>query len=105
MFRRVRDKMLVVSLCLAGAGILACVGALFDGFVSGGSIMAFLAATVPLGLAIIGVLLGFAWVCDKCETYLRRRADRLALKRRRDAATAGRSSARTAPVLRKWHGQ
>jgi hypothetical protein len=105
MFRRVRDKMLVVSLCLAGAGVLACIGALFDGLVSGGSIMAFLAATVPLGLVIVGVLIGFAWACDKCETYLRRRADRLAQKRRRDVSTPGRTSSRAAPVVRKWHGQ
>ena len=104
MFRRVRNKMLVVSLSLAAAGMLACMGALFDGLVSGGSIMAFLVATVPLGLGIMGVLLGFVWVCDKCESHLSRRADRLALSRRRAASTPKPTSSRVVPVIRKWHG-
>jgi hypothetical protein len=105
MSRHVRNKMLVVSFSLGAAGILACLGALFDSLVAEGSVFAFLAAIVPLGLAIVGVLVGFAWLCDQCETYLRRRADSLALKRRHAPSTPGRTSSRASPVVRKWHGQ
>ena len=99
--------MLAVSLSLAAAGILACVGALFDSLVAEGSIMGFLAATVPLGLAIVGVLVGFVWLCDKCESYLTRRAaDRLARKRHRVRSTPIPGFSRAASSIRKkWHGQ
>jgi hypothetical protein len=106
MFHRVRNKMLVVSLSLATAGILACLGALFDSLVADGSILTFLAATVPLGLAIVGVLAGFAWLCDKCESYLRWRvAGRLTRTRHRVRSTPMPGFSRTASSVKKWHGQ
>ena len=97
--------MVVVSFCLGAAGILACLGALFDSLVAQGSIMAVLAATVPLGLAIVGVMMGFAWVCDKCEGYLNRRADRRAARRRRVPSTPKPTFSRAALSMKKWHGQ
>jgi hypothetical protein len=105
MFHRMRNKMLVVSLSLAAAGILACLGALFDSLVANGSILAFLAATVPLGLAIAGVLAGFAWVCEKCESYFRRLPERRAAKRRRFPSTRKPPFFRAATSMRTWHGQ
>jgi cytochrome bd-type quinol oxidase subunit 2 len=103
MIRRVRNNMLVVSLSLGAAGILACMGALFDSLVAEGSIFGFLAATVPLGLAIVGILMGFAWLCDKCESYLSRRARRLAARRR--LPTTVKSAYGVISVTKKWHGQ
>ena len=63
------NKVLAISFILAAAGILACIAALFDNLVPKGSLLAFLAAMIPLGVAIIGVLIAFAWFCDKCEDY------------------------------------
>lgn len=63
------NKMLALSFILAAAGILACVAALFDNLVPKGSLLAFLAAVIPLGVVIVGVLIAFAWFCDKCEDY------------------------------------
>jgi hypothetical protein len=105
MFRRVRNKMLVVSLCLGAAGILACAGALFDGLVAEGSILSFLAATVPLGLAIVGVLMGFAWACETSERYFSRRAGRQAARSPRFRSQPKPTPYEAPHTRKKWHGQ
>jgi hypothetical protein len=71
------EKTIVISMILGTAGILACVAAIFNIDVPKGSLTAFLAAIIPLGLAIIGILVGFTWVCDKCNDYFKRRSNRL----------------------------
>jgi hypothetical protein len=63
------NKVLAISFVLAAAGILACIAALFDNLVPKGSLLAFLAAMIPLGLLIVGILIAFVWLCDKCEDY------------------------------------
>jgi hypothetical protein len=70
------NRIFAVSLCLAAAGGLACLAALYNAFVPRGSVVAFLAATVPLALAIGAVVVGFVWVCEKIEDCLAQRADR-----------------------------
>jgi hypothetical protein len=70
------NRIFAISLCLAAAGGLACLAALYNIVVPRGSFVAFLAATVPLGIAVVGVLLGFIWLCEQCEDYLSRRAER-----------------------------
>ena len=60
------------ALRLAAAGILACIAALLDNFVPQGSLLAFSPRWLPLGWRSLGVMVGFAWVCDKCEDLLER---------------------------------
>ena len=70
-------RVLVTSIALAAAGVLACIAALFDALVPKGSLWAFFAALVPLALVIIGILFGFVKACEKCEDWLHGRRDRL----------------------------
>jgi hypothetical protein len=74
---RGRNKLIVISFSLAAAGMLACIAALYDMFVPKGSVVAFLAAIIPLGAAILVVMAAFTWACDKCEDYLSGHLDRL----------------------------
>ena len=66
------NKLIAVSSAMAAAGILTCAGALLDVFIPGGSLVGFLTRMVLLGLAVIGVVIGYTWVCDKCESYFNR---------------------------------
>jgi hypothetical protein len=77
MCRRAWNKMIVVSVSLAAAGMLACVAALVDALAPKGSALGFAAAMVAVGAAIALVVSGYVWVCDRCEDYLSRRTNRL----------------------------
>jgi hypothetical protein len=44
------------------------------------SLAAFLASMALLGLAVAGVLIGYTWACDRCESYFNGRLDRLLSK-------------------------
>jgi hypothetical protein len=54
---------------MAAAGILTCAVALLDVFIPAGSLVGFLAKMALLGLAVTGVVIGYTWLCDKCESY------------------------------------
>ena len=71
------NKLIAISSALAAAGILACAGALLDAFIPRGSVLGFLTWMVVLGIIIIGTVVGYTWVCDKCEGYFNGRLDRL----------------------------
>lgn len=71
------NKLIAISWALAAAGVLACAGALLDTFIPRGSVLGFLAWTVVLGVIIIGTVVGYTWVCDKCEDYVNGPRDRL----------------------------
>ena len=71
------NKLIGVSSALAAAGVLACAAALGDVFMPRGSLSGFLTNMVLLGLAVAGVVIGYTWVCDKCESYFNGRLDRL----------------------------
>ena len=71
------NKLIAVSCALAAAGVLACAGALLDAFIPRGSVLGFLTWMVVLGIIIIGTLVGYTLVCDKCESYFNGRLDRL----------------------------
>jgi hypothetical protein len=75
---QLKNKVLVVSLALAVAGILTCAGALFDVFMPRGSAMAFLGEMVLLGLVACGLVIAFTWLCDKWESHVDDRLERLA---------------------------
>ena len=62
---------------MAVAGILACAVAILDVSLPRGSIVGFLTKMTLLGVAVTGILIGYTWVCDKCESYLHGRLDRL----------------------------
>ncbi len=64
-----KNKMLVVSLSLAAAGVLACVAAVYDSLVPKGSLWAFLATMVPMGLLVAIIIVGFVWLCERWESY------------------------------------
>ena len=115
------NKMVAASLSLAAAGVLACVAAVFDCFVPKASVGAFVAAMVPLGMAIAAVVVGFVWLCEKCEGYFKEYTDRLfrtrlpgprveSKKDGCDEATGSparpkKSSSRTISITTQWHGQ
>ena len=81
-----------MSFTLAAAGVLMCAVALLDVFIPRGSIIGFLASMALLGLIVTGVVIGYTWVCDKCESYFSGRLDRLLSRgkpNRSDAANLG----------------
>ena len=71
------NKLTAISSALAAAGILACAGALLDAFIPRGSVLGFLTWIVVLGIIVIGTVVGYTWVCDKCESFFSGRLDRL----------------------------
>ena len=86
------NKLIVVSLGLAVVGVLMCAVALLDVFIPRGSLAGFLASMALLGLIVTGVVIGYTWACDKCESYFSGRLDRLLSRgkpNRSDAATLG----------------
>ena len=86
------NKLIAISSALAAAGILACAGALLDAFIPRGSVLGFLTWMVVLGIIIIGTVVGYTWVCDKCESYFNGRLDRLLSRsklKRSDAVNPG----------------
>jgi len=86
------NKLIAVSLGLAVAGVLMCAVALLDVFIPRGSIAGFLVSMALLGLIVTGIVVGYTWACDKCESYFNGRLDRLLSRgkpNRSDAATLG----------------
>jgi hypothetical protein len=73
MWWQARNKMLVVSLSLAAAGMLACIAAVYDSFVPKGSLVAFFATMLPLGLLVAGLVVVFVWLCERFESTPERR--------------------------------
>jgi hypothetical protein len=70
-------KVIVGSFVLGFAGIMTCISALLSDIVPTWSVTAFIAVLVPLGLAIVSILAGFVWLCDKFEDYLNKKDDQL----------------------------
>jgi len=70
-------KVIVSSFALGVAGIMTCISALLSDLVPTWSVLAFIAVLIPLGLAIVGILAGFVWLCDKCEEYFNEKKDKL----------------------------
>jgi hypothetical protein len=77
MYAHPMNRLITVSSALAVAGILTCIAVLLDVTMPHGSLAAFLASMVFLGLAVTGVMIGFTWACDKCESYVGERLDRI----------------------------
>ena len=89
------NKLIVVSLGMAVVGVLMCAVALLDVFIPRGAIVGFLASMALLGLIVTGVVVGYTWACDKCESYFSGRLDRVLSKRkqkRSDRANLGAAS-------------
>ena len=59
-----KNRVLIISLALAGSGILTCGLALSDIFLPRGSAMVVLASIPLLGIVVLGVLIIFAWTCE-----------------------------------------
>jgi ABC-type Fe3+ transport system permease subunit len=70
------SKLIAVSCALAAAGILACAVAIIDVVMPRGSLVGFLAGMALLGLVVTAVVIGYTWVCDKCERWFERRFHR-----------------------------
>lgn len=70
-------KVIVSSFVLGVAGIMTCISALLNDIVPAWSVLAFIAVLIPLALAIIAILAGFIWLCDKCENYFADRTDKI----------------------------
>ena len=91
------NKLTVVSLGLAVAGVLMCAAALLDVFIPRGSIVGFLASMALLGLIVTGVVIGYTWACDKCESYFNERLDRRLSKSERNRSDAVNLGAAASP--------
>jgi hypothetical protein len=70
------NKLIAASCALAAAGMLACAVAILDVFMPKGSLAGFLVGMALLALAVTGVVIGYIWVCEKCERYFKRRFHR-----------------------------
>jgi len=70
-------KVIVSSFILGVAGIMTCISALLSDLVPTWSVLAFIAVLISLELAIVGILAGFVWLCDKCEEYFNEKKDKL----------------------------
>jgi hypothetical protein len=112
------NRLIVASCALAAAGILACGFAVLHVLTPIGSILDFLAGVVLLALVVVGVMIGYSWICEKCEDLPEERLDRILAAgkanrpgageswRRPEAGTAGdRPDARDAPQQFRSRGQ
>jgi hypothetical protein len=100
------NKLIAVSFALALAGVLMCAVALLDVFIPRGSVAGFLASMALLGLIVTGVVIGYTWVCEKCESYFNERIDRRLARnkpKRSDEGNPG-SSASPRPAERRVIG-
>ena len=70
-------KVIVGSFVLGFAGIMTCISALLSDIVPTWSVLAFIAVLIPLGLAFVGILAGFVWLCDKFEDYQNEKKDKM----------------------------
>ena len=77
---------------------LACLAAIFDYAVPSGSTWWTLAALVPLGLAIAGIVVGFARVCDGCEEYFNGNVERKSASKDRDRIVIHMSEQRSTTI-------
>ena len=98
------NKLTVISLALAAGGVLTCAGALLDVFIPSGSLVGFLARMLVLGFAITGVVIGFTWSCDKCESYFSGRLDRLLDGSKQDPSDAEKPGTVVGPRLPETRG-
>jgi len=89
MYWQAKNKMLVVSLSLAAAGMLACIAAVYDSFVPKGSLLAFLATMLPLGLLVAGIIAVFVWLCERFEGTPERRDEQRSKLRPPEFPTTG----------------
>ena len=71
------NRLIAASCALAAAGILACGFALLHILTPIGSMLDFLAGIVLLALVVVGVMIGYSWVCKKCEDLPEKRLDRI----------------------------
>ncbi len=60
-------KILVVGTALATGGILTGIAAIYFHAIPGLSLVASLGATISFCLAIVGTMVGFAWLCEKLD--------------------------------------
>jgi hypothetical protein len=67
MKRRFSNRLLTTSLALASAGTLTCIGAMLDVLMPAISTLQFLAWLCLAGVAVLLVLLGFSWACNKAD--------------------------------------
>src|SRR5271165_2448592 len=87
------NKLIAASFALAAAGILTCAAAFLDALMPRGSLVAFLANITLLGLMVTGVMIGYTWACDKCESRFWGRRNVTARPRETPARSAGYSLA------------
>jgi hypothetical protein len=97
MHRRFWDRTMVISFSVGAAGILTCVAILVDSLFPTGSVLAALASMAALGVAVLVVVAGYVWVCDKCQDYFSERLGRLFGKRSGEPRDEGNAKEPLAP--------
>ncbi len=73
MLTHFKNRLLLTSLALAAAGILTCVACLLDVYLPRGSLVAFLGWLFTAGVAIVAIMVSFAWTCEKVDDKNRTR--------------------------------
>jgi hypothetical protein len=63
------NKLTAAGSALVVAGILTSAAVVLDVFMPKGSLIGLLMTVVLLGFFVTGALIGFGWVCGKCESY------------------------------------
>lgn len=71
------NKFIAISAALGAAGLLTCAGALIDAFLSNGSLAGFLMGMLLLAFVVTGVVIGYTWACDRCESAFNAWLDRV----------------------------
>jgi hypothetical protein len=93
-------KILVVGTALTTGGILTGVAVLYFDAVPGLSLPASMAVTIAFGLAIVGIMVGFAWLCEKFDSLCIAAAKDPLDVRKEAAAVAVRPLAEAGSVFR-----
>ena len=75
MYSPSRNNLIATGFALAGAGVVACAGALLDAFVPRSSVLGFLTWLAVMGSVVIGTIIGYAWACDRCESHINERIE------------------------------
>ena len=95
------SKLITVSCALTAAGVLACAVAILDVFTPRASLAAFLTSMALLALVVTGVVIGYTWVCDRCERYFNGRLDRFLKGRKTQPLSGGRCAPKVRVPLEK----
>jgi hypothetical protein len=87
-----KNKLLTAGIALGVAGILACTAAMLEVLLPRQSPAAFAGTLVVLGLVVVGLVAGFAWLCERLSDYFNAPIDKRLMAGKRDGPTGAAES-------------